>query len=438
MNLRGNTFTKKAMVGIAKLPPEVIQHIFDQLSTAPSYSHLYWVDASFKSKLSDLEALSRTCRAFQQLVGRNLFKYVWMAKPGHSHLISLIKGWDSRPDFTQHVRRVCIPIYVPEQSPRQEEMRLSEDDVPFIEETLRKMELEVYPGGWNGGGHINILAIMVPLMAKSLRELEIEYILSIDHRGHEVLDKFLLVENDVFPNLETLHIKCTPRAGRFPMELVKSISKNAPKLTTLKIQRFDDAWFDGSQTWEKLTNISIWSSLNMQPFIREMISTPKHLCHFGLDRCVSSVSQMVDMIDELAEHKETLTALSVRFPDRSTGETASLLLHKLCNLETFTTQLQDAGTQDENILRQLPKSLRKLRIVRARDYHHNHFAYHYWLEEHLRRLKKTGKHCKLQVFVCDTWEENEGEEKLDFDGRDEDSIEKGYLAEAVDWLYLVP
>ncbi|KAK7452346.1 hypothetical protein Landi51_04234 [Colletotrichum acutatum] len=426
------------MVGIAKLPPEVIQHIFDQLSTAPSYSHLYWVDASFKSKLSDLEALSRTCRAFRQLVGRNLFSYVWLVKPGHNHLISLIRGWDSRPDYTQHVRRACIPIHAPEQSPRQQEMRLSGDEVPFIEEKLSKMGLAVYPKGWNGGGHVNILAIMVPLMAKSLRELEIQYILSEDHRGHGVSNKLLLMENDVFPNLETLHIKCTPRVGQFPMELVKAISKNAPKLRSLKIQCFDGAWFDGSQTWEKLTNIYIWSSLNVQPFIMEIISTPKHLSHFGLDRCVSSVSQMVNMIDALAEHKGTLKALSVRFPDRSTGETASLLLHKLCNLEIFTTQLQDAGTQDENILRQLPKSLRKLRIVRARGHHHNHFAHHYWLEEHLRRLKKTGKHCSLQVFVCDTWEEREGEEKLDFDGRDEDSIEKGYLAEAVDWLYLIP
>ncbi|KXH59006.1 hypothetical protein CNYM01_08451 [Colletotrichum nymphaeae SA-01] len=279
---------------------------------------------------------------------------------------------------------------------------------------------------------------MVPLMAKSLRELEIEYILSEDHRNHDVSNKLLLVEDDVFPSLETLHIKCTPRVGRFPMELVKAISKNAPKLRSLKIQHFEDAWFDGSQTWKKLTDISIWSSLNMQPFIIEIISTPKHLCHFGLDRRVSSVSQMVDMIDALTEHKETLKALSVRFPDRSTGETASLLLHKLCNLETFTTQLQDAGTQKENILRQLPKSLRKLRIIQARDHHHNHLADHCWLEEHLRRLKKTGKHRNLQVFVCDTWEEKEGEENLDFDGRDEDSIEKGYLAEAVDWLYLMP
>ncbi|KAF4780059.1 hypothetical protein HER10_EVM0008988 [Colletotrichum scovillei] len=426
------------MVGIAKLPPEVIQHIFDQLSTAPSYSHLYWVDASFKSKLSDLEAISRTCRAFRQLVRRNLFSYVWLVKPGHSHLISLIRGWDSRPYCTQHVRRVCIPIHAPELSPRQQEMRLSDDEVPFIEGTLSKMGLSVNPKDWNGGGHINILAIMVPLMAKSLRELEIEYILSEDHRNHDVSNKLLLMEDDVFPNLETLHIKCTPRVGRFPMELVKAISKNAPKLRSLKIQHFDDAWFDESQTWEKLTDISIWSSLNMQPFIMEIISKPKHLCHFGLDRCVSSVSQMVDMIDALTEHKETLKALSVRFPDRSTGETASLLLHKLCNLETFTTQLQDAGTRKENILRQLPKSLRKLRIVQARDHHHNHLADHCWLEEHLRRLKKTGKHRNLQVFICDTWEEKEGEEKLDFDGRDEDSIEKEYLAEAVDWMYLMP
>ncbi|KXH56465.1 hypothetical protein CSAL01_12299 [Colletotrichum salicis] len=389
------------MGGITKLPAELIQHIFDQLSTLsaePSYSHLDCPDDGFKEELSDLGALSRTCQAFEQLVGRNLFNYVELTEPRHNYRMSLIRGWASRPDCTQHVRRVCIPIYSLEQVLHYGDMRLSEDNISFINETFGKMGLKIYPPRWEDSSHINILSMTIPLMANFLRKLEIQYIWNEYHDSHDVSGKFFGTEDDIFPNLHTLYIKCTHHRGQFPMEFVASISKIAPKLRSLKIHNFNTAWFDGSHTWEKLTSLSIWQTLLMQPGLAEMISKPKHLFHFDHDSSDTSVDYMVGMIDALAEHKETLKSLSVIFPRRLPGEAASLQFHKLRNLDTFTTRLQD---------------------------------------EHLRRLEKTGKYRDLQVFVSDNWEERDGEQQIDFDGRDEDSIEKGYLAEAIDWLYLM-